>query len=63
VIACAYWRTVDFIQSGQKYYLGIEILDYDAGKRVPNKPFLHNALIHEKDVKANGGLRNRRWRK
>ena len=38
-------------------WLGIEILDDNEGTRVPNKPFLHNRLIMERDTETNGGLR------
>jgi hypothetical protein len=57
VIACAPWHTVEYVQTRQKDWLGIEILDNKKGERVPNKPFLHNRRIEQRDNKTNGGLR------
>lgn len=57
VIACAWWDTNEYSRFRQKYFRGIEIFDNDKGQRVPNKPFLHNKQIDERDVATNGGLR------
>lgn len=40
-----------------KYLRGIAVYDRDIGKRVFNKPFLHNEKIDQKDRKVNGNLR------
>lgn len=57
VIACGWWDTIEYIAEAHKFWRGIHILDNQKGERVPNKPFLHNKRIDEKDVTANGGLR------
>src|SRR5271166_458057 len=57
VIACARWDTVEYVSTRQKHWRGIEILDNAKGQRLPNKPFLHNRRIEERDAKTNGGLR------
>lgn len=57
VIACGWWHTVEYVGEGHKYWLGIHVLDNDKGERIPNKPFLHNKRIEEKDTATNGGLR------
>src|ERR1043166_3134971 len=57
VIACNWWHTIEYRQSRQKHWLGIEILDNVKGIRIPNKPFLHNKLIQDRDTTTNGGLR------
>ena len=57
VIACAWWHTVEYVANQQKSFLGIEILDNNKGERIPNKPFLHNKKIEDRDVAMNGGLR------
>ncbi len=57
VIASDWWHTVEYVQEGHKHWLGIEILDNDKGTRIPNKPFLHNKRIEDRDEAMNGGLR------
>jgi hypothetical protein len=57
VIACAWWHTTDYILYQKKQWIGIEILDNEMSQRIPNKPFLHNSRIAERDVLTNGGLR------
>lgn len=59
LIASDWWYTVEYVQSPakDKHWLGIEILDDKKGERVPNKPFLHNKRIAERDAETNGGLR------
>jgi hypothetical protein len=57
LIASEWWHTVEFMQQPQKHWLGIQVLDNDEGKRVPNKPFLHNKRIEERDLETGGGLR------
>jgi hypothetical protein len=57
VIACAWWRTVEYVKDPQKHWLGIVLLDNEKGERVPNKPFLHNKRIEDQDVITKGGLR------
>jgi hypothetical protein len=57
VISSNWWRTVEYVKEGHKYWLGVEVLDNDKGVRVSNKPFLHNKRIDDKDKVANGGLR------
>jgi hypothetical protein len=57
VIACNWLQTVEYVQDPQKHWLGVEVLDNDNGRRIANKPFLHNKRIEERDVRTNGGLR------
>jgi hypothetical protein len=57
VIASNWWETVEYRRDPQKYWLGIQILENDAGTRICNKPFLHNKRIEDKDTATNGGLR------
>lgn len=57
VIASNWWFTVEYRNDPQKHWLGIEILDNDNSARIPNKPFLHNKRIDDKDRVVNGGLR------
>jgi len=57
VIASNRWHTVEYCREAQKHWLGIEILDNDLGIRIPNRPFLHNKRIEDKDKTVNGGLR------
>lgn len=59
VIACAYWHTEEYLRDPghSDLLLGIEVLDSHANDRVPNKPFLHNTRIEERDSATLGGLR------
>jgi hypothetical protein len=57
LIASDRWHTVEYVKFPEKHWLGIEILDDKKGERVPNKPFLHNKKISERDTETNGGLR------
>jgi len=57
VIASNWWHTVEYHRERQKHWLGIEILDSNQGIRIPNKPFLHNKLIQDRDGSVSGGLR------
>jgi hypothetical protein len=57
LIACAWWYTTEYVEDQQKQWLGIEILDNEKGQRIPNKPFLHNKMIEQRDAATNGSLR------
>lgn len=57
VVIANWWDTPDYTQTRSKTYRGVHILDNDAGTRIKNMPFLHNARIHEKDQRTNTGLR------
>lgn len=57
LIASEWWHTVEYVRQPEKHWLGIQILDNDEGERVPNKPFLHNKRIEERDAETSGGLR------
>jgi hypothetical protein len=57
VIASNWWHTVEYRSDPQKHWLGIEVLDNEYGVRIPNKPFLHNKRIQDKDSVTNGGQR------
>ncbi len=57
VVACGWWHTVEYVRQRQKYLIGIHILDTEKSDKVPNKPFLHNKLIDDRDRLMNGGLR------
>jgi len=57
VVIANWWETQDYAQTKSKTYRGVHVLDNDAGTRIKNMPFLHNARIHEKDQRTNTGLR------
>ena len=57
VVSANWWDTLAYAQSGQKTDRGIQVLDANQGVRVPNKPFLHNALIDLRDRQTNGHVR------
>lgn len=57
VIASARWNTVEYVRDGNKTWRGIVILDNEKGEKIPNKPFLHNKRIDDRDTLTNGGLR------
>lgn len=57
VIASNWWHTVEYKRDPQKHWLGIEVLDNEKGTRIPNKPFLHNKRIDDKDNAVGGGVR------
>lgn len=57
VVACNWLHTEAYAQLPQKRLLGIEVLDTNGPRRVPNFPFLHNARIEERDIATAGALR------
>jgi len=57
LISSAWWHTVDYVREPEKHWLGIQVLDNEKGAKVPNKPFLHNKLLDDRDTAVNGGLR------
>ena len=57
LIASAWWHTVEYMNEPEKHWLGIQILDNENRTKIPNKPFLHNKRIEDRDLKTNGGLR------
>jgi len=52
-----HWHTKEYYETGEKKYLGIRVLTTGSVDRIPNKPFLHNWNIDQKDSRTNGGLR------
>jgi hypothetical protein len=57
VVPAAWHHTVKYAETGYKFYRGIEVFDSQANRRIPNTPFLHNALIDAQDKRTQGGLR------
>ncbi|HOF35111.1 MAG TPA: hypothetical protein PKU84_13920 [Spirochaetota bacterium] len=49
--------TKEYEDTKDKKYLGIYILDKDKKLRIKNTPFLHNALLEDKDIYTNGGFK------
>jgi hypothetical protein len=57
LIASAWWQTVEYVREPKKHWLGIHVLDNEKSAKLPNKPFLHNKLLDDRDTATNGGLR------
>lgn len=57
VVSCAWWHTVEYVQTKDKKYLGIGVLDNERGAEVFNKPFLHNDRIEHRDNATQGHTR------
>ena len=57
VVPSNWWNSNKYIETGQKTFRGVQILDRDSRTRIKNTPFLHNALIAIKDSETAGGLR------
>jgi hypothetical protein len=57
VVIANWWDTQEYARTSSKTHRGVHILDNDAGTRLKNMPFLHNARIHDKDVRTISGLR------
>jgi hypothetical protein len=52
-----WYNTNDYITHQQEKFRGLNMLDSDQARRVLKFPFLHNALIEEKDDHSNGSIR------
>ena len=57
VVSANWWNTNDFVRTARVKYRGVHVLDYHEFSRIPNKPFLHNSLLNNKDVATGGGCR------
>jgi hypothetical protein len=57
VVIANWWETADYTRTRLEKYRGVHVWDNNAGTRIKNMPFLHNARIHEKDQQSNSGLR------
>ncbi len=57
IVPANWFDTNDYAQTKNKIFRGVQILDAKNRTRIKNTPFLHNALIHEKDIRTNGNLR------
>lgn len=57
VVPSNWYDSNRYSQTSNEVYRGIQILDSVNDSRVCNYPFLHNALIDQKDRACNGGLR------
>ena len=57
VVPCNWFNTNKYAETGNDVYRAVQVLDADTGERIKNTPFLHNALIDQRDRSVNGGLR------
>ncbi len=57
VVIGNWWDTNDYARTGNPVHRGVMIFDRSRKARVKNKPFLHNELLNQKDLRTNGGLR------
>jgi len=57
VVTCNLVHTARYEQTGHRKYLGINIFDAVTGARITNYPFLHNALLAERDRATGGRLK------
>ncbi|RCX32806.1 hypothetical protein [Thioalbus denitrificans] len=57
VVFSSWLETPEYKAGHGAHYRGVSVLDKDARKRISNKPFLHNARIHERDQEEIGNLR------
>lgn len=57
VVPANWWDTVKYANTKLKLYRGVHIFDSKANQRLPNTPFLHNALIEARDNNTKGGMR------
>jgi hypothetical protein len=57
VVPSNWWNSNTYVQTRDKTYRGVEILDSKKRERIRNTPFLHNARIETKDRTTRGGLR------
>lgn len=57
VVPCNWWHTDKYVRSREKQDKGIKVFNNATAERIPNKPFLHNAQIDERDNRVGGNLR------
>ena len=57
VVPSNWWHTDRYVRSREKEDKGIKVFNNATAERIPNKPFLHNARIEEKDRRVDGNLR------
>lgn len=57
VVPANWYHTVDYVESNDNKFRGIQILDLDKMKRIENFPFLHNSRLEAKNRLSNGGLK------
>jgi hypothetical protein len=57
VVPSAWLDSQEWQQTKNKAYRGIKVLDSSVNQLIPNKPFLHNNLLDNKDRRCIGGLR------
>jgi hypothetical protein len=57
VVPCNWWNTDNYVKTRKREDRGIKVFNNANGERIPNKPFLHNTRIEEKDSKVAGNLR------
>jgi len=57
VVPANWWHTVKYANTNFKIYRGVEIFDSKANVRLPNTPFLHNALVDARDTNTQGSMR------
>jgi len=57
VVPCNWWHTDKYVRSREKQDKGIKVFNNATAERIPNKPFLHNARIDERDNRVGGNLR------
>jgi len=57
VVPSNWYNTNLYTEKNDEVYRGVKIFDCKTNLRIPNTPFLHNALIKIKDYSVNGGLR------
>jgi hypothetical protein len=57
VVPSNWHNTNKYVETGDKIYRGVQILDAKNKEMLKNTPFLHNAWIQHKDNNTNGGLR------
>ena len=57
VVPANWFNTNKYAQNSDEVYRGVEVFDANTHERIPNTPFLHNAIIDAEDQKTNGGIR------
>jgi hypothetical protein len=57
VVPAAWWNTNTYLTSGDENQRGVKIFDASTEKHIPNKPFLHNLLVAQRDIFVRGSLR------
>lgn len=57
VVPCNWIKNKNYERTRLKMYLGIRVLDVEANTWVDNFPFLHNALLDDKDKQTAGNLK------